>query len=142
MKSQPPFVPANELESHLLQAQLGQSSIAEFLDKLLAAEVFVLVDKDPGTGGLWDNAVSPLVLANAAGLPVFPMFTSQERFTLWHKQFPKFKYWTLVPFQSLLRGIADDVGIVLNPGKTVDLELAPEAVANLKARLQAGAAAT
>lgn len=139
MKSQPSFVPANELESHLLQAQLSQSSIAEFLDRLLAAEVFVLVDKDPGPSGLWDNSASPLVLANAAGLPVFPVFTSKERFVLWHKQFPQYKYWMLVPFPSLLRGIADNVGIVLNPGKTVDLELAPEAVANLKARLQASA---
>ena len=43
---------------------------------------------------------------------------------------------TLVPFQSLLRRIADDVGIVHSPGKTFDLELAPEAVANLKARLR------
>ena len=141
MKSQPHFVPANELESHLLQAQLGQSSIAEFLDRLLAAEVFVLVDKEPGPRSLWDNSASPLVLANAAGLPVFPMFTAQERFTLWNKQFPQFKYWMLVPFQSLLRGVADDVGIVINPGKTVDLELAPEAVANLKARLQASTGA-
>jgi hypothetical protein len=70
------------------------------------------------------------------------MFTAPERSTSWHKQLPRFEFGLLVQFQWLLRGIASNVGVVINPGHSVGLELAPEAVANLKARSQAASVAT
>ncbi|WP_313276223.1 SseB family protein [Stenotrophomonas sp.] len=142
MEAQQNFVPVNDLETQLLQTQLGRIPASEFLDGLLAAQVVVLLDKDPGPSGVWDNSASPLVLSNAAGSPVFAMFTAPERSTSWHKQLPQFEFGLATQFQWLLRGIASGVGIVINPGHTVGLELTPEAVANLKTRLQASAVAT
>ncbi|MBB1089312.1 SseB family protein [Lysobacter sp. SG-8] len=142
MESQPQFVPANDLEALLLQAQLGRVPASEFLDALLSSQVVVLLDKDPGPSGVWDNSASPLVLSNSSGSPVLAMFTAAERSTPWHKQLPRFEFGLLVQFQWLLRGIASNVGIVINPGHPVGLELAPEAVVDLRARLQAASVAT
>ena len=142
MESQTQFEPVNDLEAHLLKAQLGRTPATEFLDQLLSSQVVVLLDKDPGPSGVWDNSVSPLILSNASGSPVLAMFTAPERSTSWYKQLPRFEFGLLVQFQWLLRGIASNVGVVINPGHSVGLELAPEAVADLKSRSQAASVAT
>ncbi|GAB3387847.1 SseB family protein [Lysobacter fragariae] len=134
MESQ--FVPSNDLETHLLNAQLGHIPESDFWDTLLPAKVVVLLDKDPGPGGVWDNSVSPLILSNADGSLVLAMFTAPERSTPWHKRVPQFAFGMAVPFQWLLQGIANNVGIVINPGYTVGLEMSPDAIAVLKSRLQ------
>ena len=119
METQQNFVPVNDLETRLQQAQVGRIPASDFLDDLLSAQVVVLLDKDPGPSGVWDNSASPLVLSNTAGLPVLAMFTAPERSTAWHRQLPRFQFALATQFQWLLQGIANDVGVVLNPGHTV-----------------------
>lgn len=128
------FEPANDLERALLQAQRGQLPVVSFMDKLLASQVFVLLDKEPGPSGKWDNSASPMVLTNQEGKPVMAMFTAPERSTEWPKREPRFTHGLLTDFAWLLRGLAPGVGLVINPGLSAGLEMPASGVAQLKQR--------
>lgn len=137
MDTESTFSPLNELEVHLLQAQEGELSPSAFLDSLLTDQVFVLLDRAITEGGEWDEGTSPLVLTNEADEPMFAVFSAPERASLWSEQAPAFEHALQVDFRWLLSGISDGVGVVLNPGFDVGMEMIPEAVAQLKQRAAA-----
>lgn len=137
MEAEVPFTPINDLEARLLQAQEGTLSPADFLDSLLNEKIFVLVDKEIPEGGEWDESITPLVLTNDANEPMFAVFSATERAVGWSEQVPAFENALHLDFRWLLGGIADGVGIVLNPGFDVGMEMIPDAVAQLKQRAAA-----
>lgn len=126
------FEPSNALEQALFAAQRGELPVGAFMDTLLASKVFVLIDKDIGPSGTWDNSATPMVLSNQSGGPVLAIFTAPERSGDWSKRQPRFAFGLLTDFSWLLRGIAPTVGIVINPGLTVGLEMPPSGVLELK----------
>jgi hypothetical protein len=126
------FSPINPLEVSLLQAQLGSGPASDFFDELLGSQVFVLLDKDLGPDGQWDPSINLCVLTNAAGKPVLAAFTAAERSAQWYQHLPQFQYGLLVSFVWLMQGLGPDVGVVINPGHAVGVELAPEAIARFK----------
>lgn len=121
------FEPLNALEDALVEAQAGRLDTQAFLDTLMRAQVYVLIDKDPA-GQDWDNTGTPLVLPNAAGAPVMAMFTAAERSGPWPARIPQFPHGLFTDFRTLVRGIAKDIGIVINPGHPVGLELSADRV--------------
>lgn len=125
------FLPVNDLERALVEAQEGRLPVDSFLEALHASQVFILLDKDPGASG-WDNSALPMVLNNQQGIPVLAVFSSPERSKIWTSRQPSFSYGMLTDFKWLLKGIASTVGVVLNPGESFGLELSPERVSNLK----------
>ncbi|MBD9480963.1 SseB family protein [Pseudoxanthomonas sp. PXM02] len=136
------FSPTNSLEHALLDAQQGTGSPAAFFDQLLTSQVFVLLDKDIGPEGRWDPSINMCVLTNAAGGPFVAAFTAPERSTPWHEHLPQFGYGLLVSFTWLLQGLGSEVGVVINPGGSVGVELAPEAIGRLKQQVAGNSAAT
>ena len=130
------FEPANELEHALVKARQGELPVVSFMDKLLASQVFVLLDKAPAADGKWDNGISPMVLRNQDGNPVMAMFTAPERSTEWPKREPRFQHGLLTDFAWLLRGLQPGVGLVINPGLAAGLEMPASGVAQLKQRAQ------
>ena len=140
--SQQEFVPQNELESVLLKAQQGSCPASDFLDKLLSSKVFVLLDKEIGPEGRWDPSINPCILNNAARAPVLAAFTTPELATPWHERLPQFGYGLLVNFAWVLQGLRPQVGVVINPGHKVGVELTPEAIARLKQQAAGNVPAT
>ena len=136
------FSPATPLERALLDAQQGTGSPAAFFGELLSSQVFVLLDKEIGPEGRWDPSINLCVLTNAAGGPVVAAFTVPERSTPWHERLPQFGYGLLVSFTWLLQGMGSEVGVVINPGHSVGVELAPEAIVRLKQQVAGNSAAT
>lgn len=128
------FEPSNDLERALVAAQLGKLSVPTFMQTLAASKVFVLIDKEIGPSGVWDNSASPMVLSNAQGAPVLAMFTAPERSGEWPKLQPHFAFGLLTDFSWLLKGIAPNIGIVINPALSVGLEIQPSTVAQLRAQ--------
>jgi hypothetical protein len=128
------FEPSNDLERALVAAQKGQLPVPAFMQTLLTSKVFVLVDKEIGAGGAWDNSASPMVLSDSKGAPFLAMFTAPERSGEWPKRQPRFGFGLLTDFSWLLKGIAPNVGVVINPGLTVGLEMQPSTVAQLRAQ--------
>ena len=131
MNENPPsFQPINALEDALIEAQAGRLDAQGFLDTLMRAQVFVLIDKDPGAED-WDNTATPLVLPNGSGLQVMAVFTAAERSEMWPARIPQFTHGLPTDFRTLVRGIAKEVGIVINPGHAAGLELSADRVAAL-----------
>ena len=106
MNENPPsFQPINALEDALIEAQAGRLDAQGFLDTLMRAQVFVLIDKDPGAED-WDNTATPLVLPNGSGLPVMAVFTAAERSEIWPARIPQFAHGLPTDFRTLAHGIA------------------------------------
>ncbi|MDZ4048422.1 MAG: SseB family protein [Pseudoxanthomonas sp.] len=126
------FVPANELENTLLLAQQGQGSTPDFLNSFVNSQVFVLLDKDLGPEGQWDPSINLCVLTNAAGGPVVAVFTAPERAIPWSERLPQFQHGLLVSPTWLMQGLGPTVGIVVNPGHKVGVELSPDAIQQMK----------
>lgn len=137
MENEAPFTPLNELEARLLQAQEGKLKTGDFLDWMLGQKIFVLLDKEIPEGGQWDDSITPLVLTNELDEPMFAVFSATERALVWSEQAPVFENALHLDFRWLLGGIADGVGIVLNPGFDVGMELTPDSVTQLKQRAAA-----
>ncbi len=136
-EAQAPFEPLNDLEVRLVQAQDGTLPAPEFLDSLLADQVFVLLDKPVGPDADWDESINPLVLTSEAEEPMFAVFSAVERASAWSEQLPQFENALQVKMSWLLSAISDGVGIVLNPGFDLGMEMIPDAVVQLKQRADA-----
>lgn len=131
------FVAANPLESALLDAQEGRAQPSKLFETLYSAQVFVLINQDPGPGGQWTDETSLLILHNQDRTPVIAMFTSMERLAGWPEKSQEFQYVLEVDFGWLLNGIMDGVGVVLNPGCAVGVEMAPEIIGKLQESVRA-----
>ena len=136
------FSPSNALEQALLAAQQGAGSPTAFFDELATSQVVVLLDRDIGPEGRWDPSINLCVLTNATGQRVVAAFTAVERSGPWHERLPQFGYGLLVSFSWLIQGLGPQVGVVMNPGWSVGVELAPEAIDRLKQQLPERLAAT
>ena len=128
----PPFDPANELERALADAQGGRLSVAHLMATLLLSQVFVLLDQDPGPSNAWNDSASPLVLTGSGGSPMLAIFTSPVRSSDWSMRFPQFAFGLRTDFKWLLKGVAPGVGIVINPGSSIGMEMPPSGVSQLR----------
>ncbi|GAB3063532.1 SseB family protein [Stenotrophomonas tumulicola] len=137
MEAEAPFEPLNDLEVRLVQAQDGTLQAPEFLDSLLSDQVFVLLDKPVGPDADWDESINPLVLTSEADEPMFAVFSAIERAGMWSDQLPQFENALQVEVRWLLGAISDGVGLVLNPGFDIGMEMIPDAVVQLKQRADA-----
>jgi hypothetical protein len=126
------FNAMNPLEEALLATQTRKVQPSKLFDTLYASQVFVLINKDLNPSGAWDGDTALLVLNSQSGIPVVAIFTSSERSVGWLERAGAFQHGLLVDFRWLLKGIAEGVGIVLNPGSSVGVELAPNIVQKLK----------
>ena len=131
--SAPKFAPLNALEQALLDTQEGRLPPAAFFQRLCDAQVFILIDKEIPENGVWTPDIALLVLNSQSGIPVVAMFTAPERSVAWLAQAPAFKFGLQIDFRWLLNGLAEGVGIVLNPGAAVGVELPSSIVQKLKA---------
>ena len=134
---QPEFVPQNELEQALLDAQNGRCTVPEFFGALLRAQVYLLLDKEVDPGGQWDATLNPCVLSNSTGSPVLAAFTAPERATGWTERLPRFAHGLLVSFPWVLLRLGPKIGLVLNPEGRVGVEIGSDTLAQLKARIMA-----
>lgn len=133
------FVTVNPLEQTLVDAQQGRLPPSVLFAALYASQVVVLVNRDLGVDGQWTEETALLVLNSPAGTPVIAAFTAPERIADWPERSPEFRHPLRVDFRWLIDGITEEVGLVLNPGLPVGLELAPEMIVKLQ-QSTAGAA--
>ena len=128
------FEPRNDLEQALVAAQQNQLPVLSFVQTLLVAQVFVLVDRQIPPGGAWDHSARPMVLSGSDKTPFLAIFTAQERASAWAKRQPASSYGLSTDFAGLLKGMAPNLGIVINPGLPIGFELQPATVAQLRAQ--------
>lgn len=129
-----PFEPVNDLERALVAALQNQIPVATFVQTLRSATVYVLTDKDSQAGGVWDHGATPMVLADAKKTPFLALFTAPERADAWSKRQTTFGFGRSTDFAGLLKGMAPEQGIVINPGLPAGFEMQPATVAQLRAQ--------
>lgn len=126
------FTPLNPLETTLAAAQAGTLPPSQLFAALHGTQVFVLINKQLGPDTPWDEETALLVLNGQAGTPVVAVFSAAERAIDWPAQAPAFRFGLWVEFRWLLGGIAPELGIAINPGAAVGLELAPAMLQQLR----------
>ena len=131
----PAFKAANPLETALEQARSGVIPIRDFIEKLLVSQVFVLLDKAVEPDGIWDNSASPMVLSSSTGSPMLAVFTAPERSTHSPHRLPEYAFGLLIEFRWLLQGMAQNAGLVINPGSAVGLEIPPAGIMQIRAEI-------
>ncbi len=127
------FETRNELEEKLLAAQDGQLESDEFMFFLDDSQIFMPVRDSIGIEGFTssDKAI-PLTLKTEDDIEVLVLFTSPERAKEFIKDFPGYDGGLLVEFKWILERTGSGVGISINPGWPVGLELEPEMIRQLK----------
>lgn len=124
------FVPANDLEKSLLACQEDAAHWPAFVSALLASQIFILIDGEPPPDA--ESEPKPLVLESPSGFDALLLFTTPGRATPFAQRFPQFAHGLLVDCRWLLSRIGPGLGLAINPGWEVGLEMAPHGFAKFR----------
>ncbi|GAB6043133.1 SseB family protein [Endothiovibrio diazotrophicus] len=128
------FEPRNALEETLLAAQEGRVPGEQFLQELMAAQLFMPVRDKHNIGGFQDSATAtPLTIDNDEGQPVMVLFTSPERAGDFLGQFPGYGGGLLVEFKWVLEKMGGLYPVSINPNWEVGIDLDGEILQHLAA---------
>jgi len=127
------FETRNELEEKLLAAQEGTLGSEDFMTYLMDAQVFMPVKDSIGIEGFTasDKAV-PMTLKNEDNVEVLILFSSPDRSKEFMQDFPGYDGGLLAEFKWVLERIGGGVGVSVNPGWPVGMDMQPEMVQQLK----------
>lgn len=140
MQQPQPFAPRNDLERQLQAAQTGEMSPEDFMQELLAAQLFMPVLDDSGgiQGFQKTDQAQPLVVQGEDDVPVLILFTSPERAKGFVEEFPGYeKGGILVDVTWILERVGGGMGMIINPGWEVGIDMPAEMVEHLKAQAPA-----
>lgn len=131
------FVPRNELEKSLLDAQEGRIAGEQFIQKLLESQVYMPIFEKSGNkiaNIQLDSKAKPLSIKSDSGEEFLILFTSPERATEFVKGHPGYSEGGLLAeFAWILEKMGVGFGISLNPDQEVGLDLEPEAIKQITA---------
>ncbi len=119
-----PLVPENPLEIALVAARKGEIPLAEFLAKLLDADIAVPTATEVQADG---SGFRPVVL-DKEGTGMVAVFTSLERS---RRLEAHARFVLSVNARSFFGMLLPDVGVVLNPGFEEGLDLSPDSIGGL-----------
>jgi len=114
-----PFEPSNELEIDLQKAQAGEIPVPTLLQRLWTSELFVPSSEEIQLGG---QRFKP-VLFPRQGVQMVAVFTAVERVAGLHKVAP---YCLKIAAREFLPQTPPSLGVVVNPGFSVGLEILPD----------------
>ena len=117
-----PLVPSNPLEFALAQARDGRLPIPDFLRLLLASKLAVPSATEVKADG---RGLQPLVF-DKQGTAMVAVFSSPERAGVFADRAPYLLYGSAA---GLLRALAPDLGIVLNPTYELGFDISPQGIA-------------
>lgn len=123
----------NPLELLLLDFHAGKLEPEDFARRLLAEQVFlpVLDDKRQIAGFQSSTLADPLIVDLDNGERVLVLFSDPSRAREFLAGFPGYSGGMLTEFAWVLRRMAADLSIAINPGQTPGFDLDPEMVAML-----------
>jgi len=127
------FETRNELEENLLAAQEGQMSSESFMEYLMETQVFMPVKDSIGIEGFTSNDKAvPLTLKTEDNIEVLILFTSPDRSKEFLQDFQGYDGGLLAEFKWVLERTGSGIGISINPGIAVGMDLEPDMIAQLK----------
>ena len=127
------FETRNELEEKLLAAQEGTLNSEAFMEYLMDTQLFMPVKDSIGIEGFTssDKAI-PMTLKTEDDIEVLILFSSPDRSREFMKDFPGYDGGLLTEFKWVLERTGSDIGISINPGWPVGMDMEPEMVQQLR----------
>jgi len=126
------FLPENDLEKRLIQAQTGEISGELFLKEMMDMELFMPVFEKNDIAGFQDSEkAKPLIVEDDDGQQLVVLFTSPERAKEFLTDFPGYGGGLLAEFSWIIEKLGAGVGVIVNPGMEVGLELEAEMLEQL-----------
>jgi hypothetical protein len=124
------FTAHNDLETKLVSAIQGQLDSSDFVNDLMASQVFMPVQDEPSEiqGFQRSNKANPLTLESEDGQNVLVLFTSPERAKPFLVDFPDYQGGLLSEFSWILERIGSGIAISLNPGMEMGIDFDAEMV--------------
>lgn len=132
-----PTLPKNDLEYLLTELHAGSIDPEAFAQRLLSLQVFMPVkdEKHEIAGFQRSPQAEPLVLEADDGTAVLVLFSSPERAKDFMNDIPGYSGGLLTEFSWVLRRMADDVGIALNPDMELGMDFDTDMIAMMLALL-------
>jgi len=127
------FTPRNDLETRLVSLQDGSLDGNAFMKTLLDEQLFMPVeDEENEIGGFQKSTqAKPLTLETEEGHTVLILFSSPERAKPFVANVPGFNGGLLAEVSWILERVGSGIGIAINPGHEVGLDLEEDMVAQL-----------
>ncbi len=119
------------VENLLVAMHEGQLAPEEFARRLLKEQVFMPVrdEKHRIAGFQASTKAAPLVVDDEDGNRVLVLFTSPDRAKAFLAHYPGYSGGLLTEFSWVVKRIAEGMGISINPGQQLGMDLDPEMVA-------------
>lgn len=125
------FAAHNDLEKHLFAAQAGHIPEDQFFNHLMDCQVFLPVKN---TNECDPNKVEPLTI-QANELRAYAVFSGPARAKEVIEHFPGFENGMLVDFSWVVEQAMPDLGLCLNPGLDVGIDMTPDMLNHLPKQL-------
>lgn len=127
------LIPETELEQVLADAKQRKVSVEDAMNFLFRSEASVLdTDFDRDHPNKLHN---PLRQFGPNDEPLIALFSSPKRAEPLRQRRPEFRYLKTVEVASLIRALAPGIGLVLNPGWKVGVQLPPQEIDRIKSCL-------
>ncbi|MBM4190073.1 MAG: SseB family protein [Betaproteobacteria bacterium] len=132
-----PLSPRNELETLLAAVHAGEVDPEDFVACLLDLQVFMPIrdEKHQIAGFQTSTQAEPLIVEVEDEQRVVILFSAPERAKAFLTQFPGYSGGLLTEFAWILRRMADDMGIALNPGEEDGFDFDAEMIAMMASLL-------
>ena len=121
------FEPQNDLETQLQKAQRGDTPADAFFQYLMDSQVYMPIKDSPELGGIQlSEKANPLVMEDEDGSPTLILFTSPDRARPVTDDMPNYRGGLLVEFRWIIERMGSGIGITLNPGWEVGMDIDPQ----------------
>lgn len=127
----------NELEFLIQAGRDGNVSLGTIFQCLMRSPVYMVLNK-PLKEGDPLNEVQGLMVQNEDGSQMLTVFTGEERTERFRGQQPGYDHPARFPATLLLDNMHDSMGLVINPGLSVGMQITADGVRNLKRELGKG----
>jgi len=127
------FTPRNDLETRLVSLQEGRLDGNAFMQTLLDEQLFMPVEdeKNEIAGFQSSSKAKPLTLETEEGHTVLILFSSPDRAKPFVADAPGYNGGLLAEVSWILERVGGGIGISINPGHDVGLDLDEDMVAQL-----------
>jgi len=127
------FTPHNDLETRLVSLQEGRLDGKAFMQALLDEQLFMPVEDEQNEieGFQKSTQARPLTLETEDGTTVLILFTSPERAKPFVANIPGYNGGLLAEVSWILERVGSGIGIAINPGHDVGLDLEEDMVEQL-----------
>lgn len=136
-EEQDDFEVQNELEFLIQAGRDGKVSLGTIFQCLLRSPVHMVLNRpvdDPSQPG----DVQGLMVQNEDGSQMLTVFTGESRTEHFRGQQPGYDHAARFPATMLLDNMLDSMGLVINPGLSVGMQITADGVRNLKRELGQG----